>query len=225
MSYNLMCTYEKFQAFDFKVDDIRNHIGSFLFTFEDVDKAYFNVWKEKMKETLSSINKGWKYIAVYENENGKTIECFSCYLKAFLLKTTYTEGCRTCSKLQNNMSLVRYDLVDFNHIKKITGQFQQNCFSEFNIDENARTILKYSKYHAELNLYLEEYQLEYIWIDGMLGLNEEICFGPSVWNLSLEKKKVLQKMYPNSYEQYKSPILSCIFTEDTMEDLYPIRYY
>ena len=59
----------------------------------------------------------------------------------------------------------------------------------------------------------------------MLGLNEEICFGPSVWNLSLEKKKVLQKMYPNSYEQYKSPILSCIFTEDTMEDLYPIRYY
>ncbi len=90
--------------------------------------------KKKWKKTLSSINKGWKYIAVYENENGKTTEYFSCYLKAFLLKTTYTEGCRTCSKLQNNMYLVRYDLVDFNYIKKITRQFQQDLFSEFNIN-------------------------------------------------------------------------------------------
>jgi hypothetical protein len=225
MSYSLICTYENFQAFEFKVDDIKNHIGSFLFTSKDVDNAYFNIWKEKMKETLSSINQGWKYIAVYENENGKTTECFSCYLKAFLLKTTYIEGCQTCSKLQNNMSLVRYDLVDFNHIKKITGEFQQNYFSDFIIGENARTILKYSKYHAELNLYLDEYQFEYIWLDGMFDINEEICFGPSIWNQSLEKKKVLQKMYPNSYEQYKCPIPSCIFTEDTMEDLYPIRYY
>lgn len=235
MSYNLIRTYETFQAFKFEISDIKYHIGSFLFNSEVfegntinseiLNKAYFNVWKEKMKETLSAIDKGWKYIAVYEDEDGNTTECVNCYLKSFLLKTTYVDDCENCYGLWYDMPTDRYDLVNFEYIKKTTCLFQKEYFSVFNIEENARTILINSKYLAEQNLYLDEYNLEYIWLDRYLGLYDEIHFGPIHWTSSLEKKPILKKMYPNSYEQYKHPIPSCAFTEDTMDDLYPIRYY
>jgi ribosomal protein S8 len=235
MSYKLIRTYEQFQAFEFKVDDIKNYIGSFLFNSEvfkvntinaeEIDKAYFNVWKEKMKETLSAIDKGWKYIAVYKDEYQNTIQCISCYLKAFILKTSYVSECQNCSKLEREMYLKRYDIVNFDHIKQISCQFQQEYFGKFNIGKNARIIVNISKYMAERNLYLNEYRFEYIWLDNLLNLDEEIRFGPLSWNSNLEKKRILQKMYPNSYEQYKRPIPLGVFTEDTMDDLYPIRYY
>lgn len=227
MSYQTVCLYNKFKSFDFHVDEIREYIGTFLFQRNDLDKSFFNIWKEKMKETLSIIDKGWKYVPIYKINNQITF-CVDCYLNAFLEKKSYSNiecfgSCRNI--LYYGGEFLGRKMIDFNHIK-ITTNFQPKFFmGETKFDKSCRILLNSSKFLSEENISFSK-MIPYALItkNDIDDLFYEIKFGPISWNSNLEQKSILLKKYSNSYEEYKHPISSCIFSDEDFSDLYPISY-
>lgn len=108
-------------------DDIVNSIRSYLFDFNYFKK----MWDLRIKESLSIIDKGYKYIPIYRlpswnifNSTANTIiyYCVECYIEALIQKKSYidTIDCNNCNQIQNMnlVSIVKYKIISYDEFKE-----------------------------------------------------------------------------------------------------------
>lgn len=101
-------------------------IESFIINYEYLK----NIWQNRMIETLSILDKGYKFIPVYTFQRYNVLNnlnremkyyCIECYLTAFIKKTSYSSrsyctNCYQITMLERNPR-IRYRLVSYDEIK------------------------------------------------------------------------------------------------------------
>lgn len=139
-------------------DDIIFYIQDFIYDY----KYFKNIWKLRMKETLSIIDKGYKIIPTYilprhnifnYTTNNLEYYCVECYLEAFIKKKSYANSiyCNICTQLSHILpnNIKTYKLLSFNEFKT---RFELNDIINIYGYKNIKIYINSSKYLTELIL-------------------------------------------------------------------------
>ncbi len=142
--------------------DVRYIIESYLF---DVN-LFKNIWKNRLLETLSIIDKGFKLIPVYNITNNiysrllthitiNEYYCLECYLEAIIKKQTYVnnENCINCYEIQNiyQFTTTKYKYISYEEFKyRYELEFLKNNYIYGY--KNIKIFIKSSKYLTEMIL-------------------------------------------------------------------------
>ena len=108
-------------------DDIVNSIRSYLFDFNYFKK----IWDLRIKESLSIIDKGYKYVPIYtlpnwnifnSTANNIVYYCVECYIEALIKKKSYINNneCNNCDHIQNIniVSIVDDKIISYDEFKE-----------------------------------------------------------------------------------------------------------
>jgi len=104
-------------------NDLIKIIESFLYDF----KFFKNIWQNRINETLSIIDKGYKLVPVYKFQNFNYIKdyyCLECYLESLLKKQTYVNKrfCNNCNNIQISYPNINIEYKILSYLEFKTSQ-------------------------------------------------------------------------------------------------------
>jgi len=182
--------------------EITNNIQEYVFS----ETYFLNCWKNKIAETLSIIDQGYKIVNIFainrndnvfgnpdEDYDSEYVKCPECYLRAFSKNRSYNDDeCNVCLTLSRKGYLwLGYCIKSYNDFK-YSREFNHYLKQSLYI----KSLILSSKYQAENNITHAPYFASKKHISGLLY---EINHGPIQWNKKLAYKKILFKRFNKSY--------------------------